>query len=81
MILGLGATAFAVVALTYLARTSREQRTIRARDRVEAELDRLAEFEPTAARTPKARHGRRGIGELRSGYVDSPTLAENPRIA
>ena len=60
MILGLGATAFAVVALTYLARTSREQRTIRARDRVEAELDRLAEFEPTAARTPKARHGRRG---------------------
>jgi signal transduction histidine kinase len=81
MILGLGATAFAVVALTYLARTSREQRTIRAHDRVEAELERLADTAPTLNRIQRVRHGRRGLGELRSGYADDAASIDNPRLA
>jgi signal transduction histidine kinase len=81
MILGLGATAFAVVALTYLARTSREQRTVRAHERVEAELERLAEVTPRSTRPARTRHGRRGAGELRSGFLDADDEPENARIA
>jgi signal transduction histidine kinase len=81
MILGLGATAFAVVALTHLARTSREQRTVRARERVEAELERLTELAPGLTRGQRTRHGRRGIGELRSGFLDPAVGTENPWIA
>lgn len=81
MVLALGATAFAVVALTYLARTSRDQRTVRARDRVEVELERLAEIAPGLTRPQRARHGRHGLGELRSGFVDAPASLENPLLA
>jgi len=80
MILGLGATAFAVVALTYLAHTSVEQRTIRARERVEAELERVSDIEGATPRGQRGRRGRRGVGELRSGYVDSDGVVENPRL-
>ncbi len=82
MILGLGASVFAVVSLTHLARTSREQRTVRAREHVEAELDRLAELAPSLSRTQRARKGRRGSGEIRSGYFEpgGPVGAENPRM-
>jgi signal transduction histidine kinase len=80
MILGLGATAFAVVALTHLARTSREQRTIRAQERVEAELERLGELAPGISRVQRARRGRRGIGELRSGYVEPGGVPDSPWI-
>jgi signal transduction histidine kinase len=80
LILGLGATAFAVVALTYLARTSRDQRIIRAHDRVEAELDRLAEAAPGLTRPQRMRHGRHGTGELRSGYADDASSVESPRV-
>jgi len=81
MILGLGATAFAVVALTYLARTSREQRTVRARDRVEAELERMTEIAPNIVPAQRGRRGRHGAGELRSGFVDSPDGVENVWLA
>jgi len=80
LILGLGATAFAVVALTYLARTSRDQRIIRAHDRVEAELDRLAEAAPGLTRPQRMRHGRHGMGELRSGYAEDLSSVENPHL-
>jgi len=80
MILGLGATAFAVVALLYLARTSRDQRTVRAHDRVEAELERLVDTAPTLTHPQRLRHGRHGMGELRSGYVDDAASLENPRL-
>jgi signal transduction histidine kinase len=81
MILGLGATAFAVVALTHLARTSREQRTVRAHDRVEAELYRLTELAPSLSHAQRMRHGRRGAGELRSGFVDGPGALDLPWVA
>ncbi len=83
MILGLGATAFAVVALTHLARTSREQRTVRAHERVESELERLMELAPGLTLVQRTKHGRHGLGELRSGYVE-PAVGrggENPWIA
>jgi signal transduction histidine kinase len=80
-VLGLSATIFAVVALTYLARTSRDQRTIRAHDRVEAELERLAEASSTLNRAQRVRRGRHGMGELRSGFADGPSSIENPWVA
>jgi signal transduction histidine kinase len=79
-VLALGATAFAVVALTFLARTSREQRIVRAHERVEAELDRLAESIPRMGHAQKLRHGRRGVGELRSGYVEDASSIESERL-
>jgi len=81
MVLGLGATAFAVVALTLLARTSKEQRTVRAHERVEAEIERLVEIIPRLNHAQRLRHGRRGVGELRSGYVDDADAIDNPRLA
>ena len=81
MVLGLGATVLAVIALTYLARTSHEQRTIRAQDRVEAELERLTEIAPGLTHAQRSRRGRHGLGELRSGFVDSPSSVENPALA
>jgi len=81
MILGLGATAFAVVALSNLASTSRDQRIVRARERVESELERLADLGPGLPRAQRMRRGRHGAGELRSGFVDGVGMAENGRIA
>jgi signal transduction histidine kinase len=81
MVLGLGATAFAVVALTLLARTSREQRTVRAHERVEAEIERMVDSMPRLSHAQRMRHGRRGAGELRSGYVDDPSAIESERLA
>ena len=80
MVLGLGATVFAVIALAYLARTSREQRTIRAHDHVETELERLTEIAPGLTHAQRARRGRHGLGELRSGFVETPSAVENPTL-
>ncbi len=81
MILGLGAITFAVIALTHLAHTSREQRASRAHDRVEAELERLAEVAPSLSRPQRVRRGRHGLGDFRSGYVEGPAAVESPSIA
>jgi signal transduction histidine kinase len=81
MILGLGATAFAVVALSYLARTSRDQRIVRAHERVEAEIERLTEIGPSLTHGQRQRRGRHGSSELRSGFVDASSDMENPWMA
>ena len=81
MILGLGASVFAVVALTHLARTSREQRVARAHERVEAELERLSELAPSMTHAQRSRHGRRGLGELRSGYLEGAGGHESPWVS
>lgn len=83
MVLAIVACAGAILALFYLARTSTEQRSERAREAAEIEVERLEDLGASFPKEDRGKLGKRGMGPLRSGFVDDAARLDrsNPRVA